>query len=133
MHVRQQGSVLVLIRTTYDPIRKRGVQTTLARIPADTRPDGVPAEVLSQLTSDEVGQLRDYLAARADSMRHAHHKANLQTVHITLRDAVAALNAGLQPTDPAAVWATLGELQKALKKSGHPKPRTAGDVEKGAV
>lgn len=122
MHVRQQGSVLVLIRTTYDAERKRGVQSTLGRIPAYTHPDNVPEEVLSQLNAEEKLQLRDYLVARADGELKERQKTSLRSVGFWIREAVTALEAGLQPTDPAAVWEAIGELQKALKKSGHPKP-----------
>lgn len=122
MHIRQQGSNLALIRTTYDAERRRGVQTTVGRIPANTRPDGVSAEVLSQLTPDEVGQLRDYLTARAEGERQERQKTFLNTLSFSIREAVKALDAGLQPKDPAAVWESISTLQKALKKSGHPKP-----------
>lgn len=129
MHVRQQGSVLVLIRTTYDAIRKRGVQSTVARIPAHTRPDGVPTEVLSQLNPEESAQLRDYLAARADGERQEQLKSNLRAVQLVMRNAVEALEAGLQPKDAGEVWEAMTALQKALKKAGHPKPsRAAGDA-----
>lgn len=129
MHVRQQGSVLVLIRTTYDAVRKRGVQTTVARIPAHTHPDDVPAEVLSQLTPEESAQLRDYLAARADGERQEQLKTNLRAVQLVMRTAVEALEAGLQPKDAGEVWEAMTALQKALKKAGHPKPtRAAGDA-----
>lgn len=129
MHIRQQGSVLVLIRTTYDPVRKRGVQTTVARIPAHTRPDGVPSEVLSQLNLDESGQLRDYLAARADGERQEQLKVNLRAVQLVMRNAVEALEEGLKPKDAGEVWEAMTALQKALKKAGHPKPtRATGDA-----
>lgn len=129
MHIRQQGSNLALIRTTYDAERRRGVQSTIGRIPAYTHPDNVPSEALSQLTEEEKLQLRDYLQARAEGELKERQKASLRSVGFSIREAVKALDAGLQPTDPAAVWEALGELQKALKKAGHPKPsRAAGDA-----
>lgn len=132
MHVRQQGSVLVLIRTTYDPVRKRGVQTTVARIPAHTRPDGVPSEVLSQLNLDESAQLRDYLTARADGERQERQKTYLNTLSFSIKEAVTALEAGLQPKDAGAVWEAIATLQKALKKAGHPKPSRTGEAKETA-
>jgi hypothetical protein len=128
MHVRQQGSVLVLIRTTYDAVRKRGVQSTVGRLPAYTHPDNVPAEVLSQLNEDEKAQLRDYLTARADGERQERQKTYLNTLSFSIKEAVTALEAGLQPKDAGAVWESIATLQKALKKVGHPKPRAAGDA-----
>lgn len=129
MHVRQQGSVLVLIRTVYDPVRKRGVQSTLARIPAYTRPDTVPAEVRSQLTTEESSQLDDYLKARADGERLESQKRSLDAVAFFLAQAAGALESGMQPADPAAVWDALASFQKSLKRAGFPKPTRAADKE----
>ena len=125
MHIRQQGSNLALIRTTYDAERRRGVQTTVGRIPANTRPDGVPHELRAQLTDEESNQLDDYLKARADGERLESQKTSLNTVTFFLSQAAAALEAGIEPKDPAAVWDALAAFQKALKKAGHPKPSRA--------
>lgn len=125
MHVRQQGSNLVLIRTTYDAERKRGVQSTIARIPAYTRPDGVPSEVRSQLTVEESGQLDDYLKARADGERFESQKRSLATVATFMGQAAEALADGVTPKNPDAVWEAMSALQKALKKAGYLKPTRA--------
>lgn len=133
MHIRQQGSNLALIRTTYDAERRRGVQTTVGRIPANTRPDGVPHELRAQLTDEESNQLDDYLKARADGERLESQKTSLNTVTFFLSQAAAALDAGIEPKDPAAIWDAMAAFQKALKKSGHTKPTRAGETAKDAA
>lgn len=131
MHVRQQGSNLVLIRTTYDAERKRGVQSTIARIPAHTRPDGVPSEVRSQLTVEESCQLDDYLNARATGERLESQKMSLTTVATFMSQATEALAAGVMPKNPDAVWQAMAALQKALKRAGYPKPTRAAEAKNG--
>ena len=126
MHIRQQGSSLALIRITYDAERKRGVQSTIARVPTTvTSIDRVPAEVLAQMTPGEHDQLRDFLTAREEGQRFENQKTALATVAIFMRRAAEALDAGVELKDPSAVWEAMTALQKALKKAGHPKPSRA--------
>ena len=128
MHIRQQGSNLVLVRTTYDPARKRGVQTTIGRIPAHTTTDSVPAEVRGQLTLEEAGQLDDYLRARAEGVRLESQKRSVSTIAGLLRSTTDAVNAGVKPTNSDSIWEAMSELQKSLKRAGFPKPQR-GDKE----
>lgn len=135
MHIRQQGSSLALIRITYDAERKRGVQSTIARIPTTVSAlDRVPAEVLAQMTPGEHDQLRDFLTARAEGQRFEKQKTALATVALFMRSAAEALDAGVEIKDPAAVWDAMTTLQKSLRKAGHAKPTraTASDAKETA-
>lgn len=58
MHFKEQGKKLVLLRTKYCAVAKRGMTQTVGRISHDM--DGIPADILECLTSSEVIQLEGY-------------------------------------------------------------------------
>lgn len=120
MHFREQGRSLQLIRTTYDPEKRRGVQTVVAKLPQYTY--SVPGEVRALLTDDEAQQLNDYLAAVQAGRNQQSQAYHLRQLAEDIGKATEALKAGGTPPDPDALWASMAELGKALRKAGHPKP-----------
>lgn len=62
-HGRRKSSVQ-LIRTAYDPVRGRGGQTVIARLPASA--DTLPPDVSACLTDAERAQVEAWLAPRRE-------------------------------------------------------------------
>ena len=120
MHFREQGKVLQLIRTTYDPVRKRGVQSVIGKMPRFTY--AVPLEVSVLLTMEEKTQLADYLNALKAGREDESKASSLLICSRTIAAAASALTLGIKPKDADAIWSALADLSKALKKGGYRKP-----------
>ncbi len=123
--------MLEVVRTAYDPARKRGVSKRLGRFPA-SQPEPEKTTAYAALLDDKErdqfakkwaahGALIESKAAKA---AEAARKAAADMALPTLRRAVdAVLDAAAADTlDGAAAWAEIRRLTSGLKKSGHPKP-----------
>jgi hypothetical protein len=123
MYVREQAGSTQLIRTTYDPVVKRGRQTVFARFPdATTAPD----DVRSLCTPAELLQLDEYLAAKLAAITANKHQNRLKigTYSIDgITDAIASISAE-KDADAIAnkLWTATLKLQKALKSAGFSRP-----------
>lgn len=120
MHFREQGKSLQLVRTTYNPEKKRGEQVVVAKLPQYTYT--IPEDVRLLLTAEEFAQLTDYLAALADGRNRQNQAFHLRTLVDAMKEATAALKVGVSPRDADALWTSIADLSKALRKAGHPKP-----------
>ncbi|RQW19574.1 hypothetical protein EHS17_15290 [Rhodobacteraceae bacterium CH30] len=120
MHFREQGRVLQMVRTTYDKAKGRGVQKVVAKMPLYCYE--IPADVASELLSDELEQLRDYLAAVKAGRDHQDQELSLMVAAKRIDSITAAVNAGHEVRNADAIWSSMAELGKALKAAGHPKP-----------
>ncbi len=131
MQIREQGKQVQLIRSPYDAARKRCVQHVAHKferriqyLSADPA-DYLSAEQIADLSADEKQTLSDWLRAKADK-RAADDRSyaiRLADSHI-IRLADAILSDGLIDSQHAdRIWGAVSKLEKALKKSGHPRPR----------
>jgi DNA-binding transcriptional regulator GbsR (MarR family) len=75
MHFRVRKNVIQLIRTTYDPGKKKGVNTTVGAVKL-ARPE-LSSEVRRELTPEELSEFETWV--------ETHHRTN------TLREELAAL------------------------------------------
>ncbi len=133
MQIREQGKQVQLIRSPYDPIKKRCVQHVahkferriqyLSANPADY----LSAEQLADLSADEQQTLSDWLKTKADKQSADDRKYSILFADRNItRLADAILSDGLPDSQYAdRIWKAMSLLSKALKKSGHPRPKRA--------
>lgn len=120
MHFREQGRVLQLIRTTYDPVKRRGVQTVVGNMPQYSYV--IPGSLDELLTLEERSQLADYLNALKIGREDQSHIYHLRDASTRIAAVTAALQAGVKTDQAVAIWSAITDLSKALKKAGYPKP-----------
>lgn len=120
MHFREQGRVLQLIRTTYDPAKRRGVQSVVGNMPQYSYV--IPSTLDALLTLEERSQLADYLNALKTGREDQSHIFHLRDASTRLNAVTAALQAGVKTDQAAVIWTAIADLSKALKKAGYPKP-----------
>ncbi len=127
MQIRVQGQKIQCIRSVYDSEIKRSRQSVVATLPrwADKMPsDGFGVE---NLTESERAELQAWLdAKRADreandltyGVRYAHSRI------AEIADYVASGKADdvLSADQAARIWESIGKLQAAMRKAGHPRP-----------
>jgi hypothetical protein len=63
MHFRIRNKAIQLIRTTYDPVRKRGIATVVGSVPR--RSPELPENVAAALTADEISEYETFQASQA--------------------------------------------------------------------
>lgn len=123
MYIREQANLIQLIRTTYDPVIKRGRQVVFARFKDSTT---APMDVRALCTTTELAQLDDYLAAKltAVTAENHHHRLAISPIFLdTLTDSIASLSAEMEAEILAnKLWNASLKLQKALKAAGFPRP-----------
>lgn len=120
MHFREQGKSLQLVRTTYNPEKRRGEQAVVAKLPQYTYI--IPEDVRQLLTVEEVHQLTDYLAALEAGRKRQSQAYHLTTLVEDMGKATEALKGGTTLKDADTLWNAISDLSKALRKAGHPKP-----------
>lgn len=128
MQIREKGKKLLFIRTEYKPELKRTVGVTFAsqEIGLSTIDD----EVRHQLTKEEVDQLEKWLSSRTEKQSVDNASSSLSIAHISVRRIADSLSVegakeSLSTEKADLLWNALGDLQKALKKAGFPKPKPA--------
>ncbi len=131
MQIREQGKQVQLIRSPYDPARKRCVQRVahkferrimyLSANPADY----LSAEQLADLSDDEQQTLAAWLNAKSDKQAADDRSYAIRFADSNIiRLADAILSDGLPDSQHAdRIWKAMSQLEKALKKSGHPRPK----------
>ncbi len=131
MQIREQGKQVQLIRCPYDRIKKRCVQRVAHKferrieyLSADPA-EYLSAEQLADLSDDEQKTLSDWLKAKADKQAACNRKiAILFADNSIMRIADAILSDGLIDEQHAErIWGAMSQLEKALRKSGHPRPK----------
>jgi hypothetical protein len=122
MHIREHGKSIQLLRTVYDPSKKRGVQKVVGRLPQDI--DKIPDNIMAALTGEEQQHLTDYLVTMKAVKARQYAVQNLVNIHLTIDSAISALDTA-DSTKAAEIWAALDRFGTALKKAGHPKPKPA--------
>jgi hypothetical protein len=128
MQIREKGKKILCIRTEYKPDLKRTIGVTVAsqNIGLST----VSEEVRQQLTKEEVDQLEKWLSSRTESQSVDGAKSSLSVAHYSVRRIANSMTVdgaidSLTTENADLLWIALGDLQKALKKAGFPKPKPA--------
>lgn len=131
MHIRIQGRQVQCIRTIYDKGQGRGTSKVVLTFPIPGAWESasvdayVPADKRTGLAMDEQVTLSMWIQSMNRSWTV---ESNTQAVTGTLANinrCVDVLAGNTIPDDVAAkLWTASLELQKALKKSGHSKPKT---------
>lgn len=125
MQIKERGRKVVCIKTEYVPEKKRTYGRQVAS--QDSHLTTVSEEVRRQLNKEDVDDLQKWLDDRAKKEEVDTLKFKLSTIGYSVNKAAEALDAGLgedlDAEQAAAIWAGISRLQKALKKSGHPRPR----------
>lgn len=125
MQIKERGKKVVCIKTEYVPERKRTYGRQVAS--QDYRLKTVSEEVRRQLSKKDVDELQKWLDDRAKKEEVDTLQFKLSTIGYSVNKAAEALDAGLgedlDEEEAARIWAGISRLQKALKKSGHPRPR----------
>lgn len=123
MQFREQGKKIQCIRATYNPATKRSHQKVIASFEryADKLPSG---DVLKDLSDQERADLKKWWDEKMQKREASRMQWNLTyaptsieqiTKSVQSADNVSADHAG-------KIWAALRELEKSLRKSGHPRP-----------
>jgi hypothetical protein len=124
MQFREQGKKIQCIRSIYDPVSKHSHQKVISAFSRDS--DSFPgADLLTDLDDEERKELDKWWmerqARKAAEIRHW----RTQSAGATLSDLAEAIKASPDMTseEAASAWSGLVAVAKALRKSGHPKPK----------
>lgn len=124
MQLREQGRKIQCIRTVYDKGIGRGRQVVVVTLPRWST--ATPADdVLALLTESEREQLTEFLAKRQTEAKESTDRYTVMSADSWMATLSKALNEGktLRPEQADAIWQAMGEVAKALRKAGHPKPK----------
>lgn len=126
MQIREKGKKILCIKTEYKPELKRTVGVTVAsqNIGLSTVSD----EVRRLLDKEDVDQLEKWLSDRTKNKSVESAVNSLSVADYLVRRMAESLSvdnakSSLTPEKADALWDALGDLQKALKKAGFPKPK----------
>lgn len=141
MIIREQGQQLQLIRSPYDPEKKRCVQKVIATFEKRyTYTEHDRDKILSDdklnniiygdkhLSDDERKKLTEWLQSRIDRAVQAFMQAVVIVIHDRMRDAAAALANDTVPLTQAgadAIFAAMDVLAAALKARKFKRPKVA--------
>lgn len=128
MQIREKGKKLLFIRTEYKPELKRTIGVTVGS--QDIGLSTVSDDARRLLTDTEVDQLEKWLSERTEKRSVEGATSSLSIAHISVRRitdsfTVDGAKDSLTTEKADLLWAALGDLQKALKKAGFPKPKRA--------
>ena len=128
MQIREQGKQVQLIRSPYDPAKKRCVQKVAHTFErqhsylSDDVNKYLSAEQVADLSDDEKKTLSAWLKVRADKRMAYDREAAIRYAHIHIISAADAISSDGVSADQAAImWEAMDRLGKSLKKAGHPK------------
>lgn len=134
MQIREQGRKVQCIRSMYDPAVQRSHQKVVAAFPRFTT--SMPATGLDELTDLERTELKNWLAAKREqyqSANRAHIARSAEQWLGELTASIAANEPAMTPEKAAAIWKGIGDVAKALRKAGHPKPKAVRKVTSAPV
>lgn len=128
MHFRESGRRIQVIRTTYDPKSKRGVQKMLFSFPRWNLE--LPAEARKLLTPAELQELQEWLTRRRTETEKASRGVSYRRIVddlIAAAEHVAEAEAKeLSPEYAAKVHEATAALTEALAMAGFGKEEAAG-------
>lgn len=125
MQIREQGRQLQCIRTEYVPEKKRTYGRVVAK--QNRYLSTITDEVRQLLTEEEVDELETYLSKREERESVARMKGALSTVNYYMSQAAIALSVDelkddLGSGEVEAIYRSMEELTKALRKAGFKRP-----------
>lgn len=126
MQIREQGRKVQCIRSVYDSAVQRSHQKVIATFLRYTTT--MPTTGLDELTDQERQTLENWLAAKREqyqSANRAHVARSAEQWLGELTASIAANEPAMTPEKAAAIWKGIGDIAKALRKAGHPKPKAA--------
>jgi hypothetical protein len=122
MLIREQGSLVKLMRSERDPVSRRPRHSVIGTF---RQADGPAKTLLALLDDDERAALTRWLSVQHDRLEQAQHRLVLDTAHRRLAELVTAIDAAaehLSPDDATAIWHNLNEIARAMNRAGLPKP-----------
>lgn len=127
MRIKEAGKRLQLVRTTYAPECRRGIDKMIASISSEAI--HVPLDVVPLLTPEEIKQvegalMKRYTAKRKESFRTAlstgfAEAATLATDALRCPEIVDALT----PEEVANLWSVLERVQWSMERAKLPRPK----------
>lgn len=126
MQLKKQGSSYSVIRTVYSAEKKRGVPTSLGTIAVGST--HIPEELATQLTADELSDVKQKLNAFSEQSHEAAAKSSLSSLQYFVDSATESLNKGFRFSDENKaheLYKRIAELKLAMRKAGYKRPRPA--------
>lgn len=122
---QKRGAVLQLLRYTgYNKDKKRAeVEYIGSMSKFNTAP---PADLVAMLDGAEVAQLNEYLTKIKIESEARSLEYDVLSISGRINKAAAAIDNGINPTDPGKIYAAMKALAAALRKRGHPAPKMPG-------
>lgn len=127
MQFRVQYQKIQCIRSKYNPKLKRNIQKVVYTIPV-SRPV-LPAET-PELTAEERLEFQKWLDNKRENEMLEHYKNTIDFVSVWMQSTSNAITKGyktgrfqLSDEKAAEIWQAMNDLQKTLRKHGHPKPK----------
>lgn len=134
MQIRKLKNSYQLIRTKYDPQKKRGVEKVVYSLPLTALV--VPEDAEKILTESEVKQLVDWLAARKREHEDEQEARELSHKIYRMRSTALALSGFREvfleqevakeftAEHASELWAELDATRRALRKAGFARPKS---------
>jgi hypothetical protein len=124
MQFREQGKKIQCIRSIYDPLSKHSHQKVIFAFSRDA--DSFPgADLLTDLSDEERMEFDKWWMERQTRKTADIRRWRRQSAGTTLSDLAEAIKTSPEMTSEEAdnAWNGLVAVAKALRKSGHPKPK----------
>lgn len=123
MQFREQGKKIQCIRATYNPATKRSDQKVIASFEryADKLPSG---DALKDLSDQERADLEKWWAEKMQKREASRMVWSLTYAPSSIEQITKAVQSADNVSADHAdkIWTALRELEKSLRKSGHPRP-----------
>lgn len=134
MQISRRGERIVGIRTTYDPLKKRGVQSIVLSFKAymtsieSIEGDDKSREQLQGLRDDERAQLDAWLAEASERQSNYRSSSVLTGLVEHVGKAIDALEseagrAVMNQERADAIYHKIRDLQQSLKAAGYKRPK----------
>jgi hypothetical protein len=133
MQIREQGRQVQLIRSPYDPEKKRCIQKVAHTfkqqyqyLSADLK-EYLSDEQIADLSDNEKAKLSDWLKTKADRISADDRKSKISYSDRYISLVADAISSdGLDSAQALKIWLSIEKLSKVLKKSGHPRSAAKG-------
>lgn len=131
MYIREQGKKVQLLRSPYDPVKKRCVQKLAHSFPRSYYYSSaeldkyLSAEQIADLSDDEKKELTAWLSERSDKNLADTRKQSIDSAPYytnQLADNISSDVVELSEKQAARIWDAMDKLAKAMKKAGYKKP-----------
>jgi hypothetical protein len=127
MRIKEAGKRLQLVRTTYNPESRRGVDKMIGSLSSEALE--VPFDIRSLLTPEEIEQVDNALVNRQFARRMDSYRSALKTDFVAAGTlTVHALSCPsivdeLTPEEVSNLWSVLERMQRAMKRAKLQRPK----------